>query len=285
MLGERLLEAIANLTLEQKWDAILVDEAHTFSPSWFKCCVAALKDSENGDLMIVSDGSQSLYQRGKFTWKSVGVNAQGRTKKLTKNYRNTKEILSAAWSVIQSFKVEESEEDVTFPVIEPSAALRNGERPNLHLTASRTQEIEAVIAQIQKLHNSGYEPRDIAVVYQSQTEADAPLLKRLRQQLDDFGLGCYWVTENTNSKFSYSNCQKGVRLITALSSLGLEFKAVLILWAQKFDYHHLNEPEAALVRRQLYVAMTRAQDLLYLFASGNSQLISSLKQAGTIDIH
>lgn len=285
VLGERLLEAIANLTLESMWDAILVDEAHTFSPSWFKCCVAALKDPENGDLMIVSDGSQSLYQRCNFTWRSVGVRARGRTKKLSKNYRNTEEILSAAWSVIQSFKVEESEEDVTFPVIEPRSALRNGARPTLHIASSRTQEIEAVIAQIQKLHNSGYEPRDIAVIYRYQTKADAYLLEHLQQQLDDFGLGCYWVTKNTESKLSYSNCQKGVRLITALSSLGLEFKAVLILWVQQYNYYDLEESVAALVRRQLYVAMTRAQDLLYLFASGNSQLISELKQAGTIDVY
>ncbi len=63
--------------VEEKWDAVLVDEGQTFQPNWFKCCVAALKDSENGDLLIVSDKSQSLYQRRNFTWKSVGVKAQG----------------------------------------------------------------------------------------------------------------------------------------------------------------------------------------------------------------
>ena len=286
VLGERLLEAIANLTLEQKWDAILVDEAHTFSPSWFKCCVAALKDPENGDLMIVSDGSQSLYQRCKFTWKSVGVKAQGRTKKLCRNYRNTEEILSSAWSIIQPFNVEEPEEEVTFPVIEPRSALRNGARPVLHLTKSRAQEIEAVVAQIQQLHANGYKPEDIAVLYRYQADTDAHLLTQLRHQLDELGLGCYWVTQNTQNKVSYNNCQKGVRLITALSALGLEFKAVLIPWLQQFDYHHLNGLEAAAIaRRQLYVAMTRAQDLLYLFASGNSKLINELQQTGTLDIH
>jgi superfamily I DNA/RNA helicase len=282
VLGERLLEAIANLTLEQKWDAILVDEAHTFSPSWFKCCVTALKDPENGDLMIVSDGSQSLYQRGNFTWKSVGIKAQGRTKKLSKNYRNTGEILSAAWSVIQSFKLEESEEEVTFPVIEPRSALRNGDRPTLCLTTSPTQEIQAVVAQIQKLHNSGYEARDIAVLYRYKTGDDAHLLERLRQQLDDFGLGCYWVTEN---KHSYSNYRKGVRLITALSSLGLEFKAVLIPWVQQFGDRHSIEPvAAALARRQLYVAMTRAQEKLYLFGSGNALILHELRQSQHFEV-
>lgn len=284
VLGEQLLEAITNLPLEQKWDSILVDEAHTFSPSWFKCCVAALKDPENGDLMIVSDGSQSLYKRREFTWKSVGIKAQGRTKKLFQNYRNTQEILSAAWSVVQLVQVEEEkEEEVTFPVVEPSAALRNGERPILHLMTSRAQEIEAVVAQIQKLHASGYEPKDIAVLYRYQTQADAHLLERLRQQLDNLGLGCYWVKEE--NKGSYSNYREGVRLVTALSSLGLEFKAVLIPWVQQFGDHHSTEPEtAALARRQLYVAMTRAQEQLYLFGSGNAIILDELTQSQYFEV-
>ncbi len=285
VLGERLLEAIANLTLEQKWDAIMVDEAHTFSPSWFNCCVAALKDPGNGDLMIVSDGSQSLYKRHEFAWKSVGIKAQGRTKKLSRNYRNTQEILSAAWSVVPHVQVENEEEEVTFPVIEPSAALRNGERPVLHLTTSRAQEIEAVVTQIQKLHASGYEPEDIAVFYRYQPQTDAYLIRQLQQDLDELGLGCYWVTENNDSKNSYSTYSKGVRLLTALSSLGLEFKAVLIPWVQQFGDRHSQEPEAsALTRRQLYVAMTRAQEQLHLFGSGNVPILDELQQSQHFEV-
>ena len=183
--------------------------------------------------MIVSDGSQSLYERHKFTWKKVGIKAQGRrTKKLSQNYRNTQEILSAAWSVLLPTSSNEIEsEETTFPIIEPRAALRHGQRPVLHFCADRRGEIEAVVAQIQKLHAEGYEPRDIAVLYKYLTSFDTPLLDNLQQQLNDSGLGCYWVTEN---KSSYNHSREGVRLITALSSLGLEFKVVIILWVQQF---------------------------------------------------
>lgn len=277
VLGEQLLEAIASLSLDQKWDAILVDEAHTFSPTWFECCVAALKDSENGDLMIVSDGSQSLYKRQKFTWKSVGVNVRGRrSRKLTQNYRNTQEILSAAWGIIQPITPKEQPEDAAFPVVEPSAALRHGLQPIFCLQQSRSQEVEAVINQVQNLCQSGYKPEDIAVVYRYKTQMDSPLFEILQQQLNNLGLGCYWVTE---SKESYHSSQRGVRLITALSSLGLEFKVVIIIWVQQFGDRYSQEPEKAiLVRRQLYVAMTRAQEQLYLFGSGNLPIISELQQ-------
>ncbi|MEA5522887.1 nuclease-related domain-containing DEAD/DEAH box helicase [Limnoraphis robusta] len=51
VLGDRLLEELDHIPAEQKWDAVLVDEAHTFHPNWFKCCAAALKDPDNGDLL------------------------------------------------------------------------------------------------------------------------------------------------------------------------------------------------------------------------------------------
>ncbi|MGL6281730.1 MAG: NERD domain-containing protein, partial [Microcoleaceae cyanobacterium] len=94
-VSHALRQKIETLTPEEKWDAILIDEGHTFESSWFNCCVKALKDTDNGNLMIVADGTQSLYQRKKFTWKSVGVKAVGRSRKLTQNYRITQEILSA----------------------------------------------------------------------------------------------------------------------------------------------------------------------------------------------
>lgn len=96
-LGQILDKRISQIEPHRLWDSILIDEAHTFHPEWFRCCVNALKDPEHGSLTIVSDGSQNLYQRTKFTWKSVGISASGRrTRKLSQNYRNTQEILSAA---------------------------------------------------------------------------------------------------------------------------------------------------------------------------------------------
>ncbi len=120
-------------------------------------------------------------------------------------------------------------------------------------------------------------------MYRYQTQADARLLERLRQQLDNLGLRCYWVKEENKS--SYSNYREGVRLVTALSSLGLEFKAVLLPWVQQFGDRYSTEPEtAALARRQLYVAMTRAQEQLYLFGSGNATILDELTQSQYFEV-
>jgi superfamily I DNA and RNA helicase len=291
-LGERLKEALANVPLQQKWDSILVDEAHTFSPNWFECCVAALKDSDSGDLMIVSDGSQKLYNRSKFTWKSVGVKVAGggsnsRSKWLTTNYRNTQEILSAAWSILPSISTSTGQDysDVTFPVVEPSLALRNGSRPVLHLEQSRCKETQATIQLLHHLVKRGYQSNDIAIVYHHKGDNDEPLFDDLVQQLDNSDLGAYWVTQNNAEKYRYSNQIPGVRIITALSSLGLEFKVVIILWVQQFAVAQSSDSEiVARERRQLYVAMTRAQEELYVFGSGNAPILNELTQSQHFDL-
>ena len=196
-IGDRLLIALEELPLDQRWDAVFVDEAHTFAPSWFRCCVAALKSPEDGDLMIVSDGSQSLYQRQKFSWKSVGIKAQGRTRKLNQNYRNTQEILSAAWNVVQSLSTQDEdidEDDVAFPIVEPRAALRTGQRPLLHLAANRQGEVESAIAQIQKLLTKGYEPKDIGIIYRYKARYEQEPFDFLTEQLEQLGMGVRLIT-------------------------------------------------------------------------------------------
>ncbi|BAZ71245.1 hypothetical protein NIES4106_60420 (plasmid) [Fischerella sp. NIES-4106] len=288
VLGQQLLEAINKLQPEQKWDSILVDEAHTFCPIWFKCCVNALKDPENSDLLIVFDGNQTLYKRRKFTWKSVDIKAVGRTKRLNQNYRNTQEILEAAWSLVKSIKSEnDSQGEMTFSVVEPTAALRKGVRPTLKVAQSRQKEFEAIIQQVQQLVQAGYEPKDIAILYRKNTYQDNALLQQLIQQLEHLGFGAYWVTDNNNQakRRNYSTKQPGVRIITGLSSLGLEFKAVLIIWLEQYaDCISTDKETAALTRRQLYVAMTRAQEQLYLFGSRNVRLMDELYSTGCFEV-
>jgi hypothetical protein len=279
-IGEWVLSILQQQPPDCKWDSVLVDEAHTFSPSWFRCCVAALKDPSHGDLMIVSDGSQSLYKRRKFTWNSVGIKAQGRTKHLTRNYRNTQEILTAAWNVVKPISNSETsvDDDMTFPVVEPSAALRHGSRPVLHLVLSKVRAVEALVKQVQQLSQSGYAPADIAIIYRQKARSDSALLKGMIKQLNDLGLRTYWITESHETKLNYSVKIPGVRIVTALSSLGLEFKAVLILWVEQFaDCCSPSQEKSALVRRQLYVAMTRAVDELHLFGSGSVAILDELE--------
>ena len=277
-MGESVLAHLQKLSPEKRWDAVLVDEAHTFDKSWFPCCVAALKDTEDGDLMIVSDRNQGLYQRREFSWKSVGVKAQGRSKKLSQNYRNTQEILSAAWDVL---KPSQAKADSAFLAVEPSAALRHGPMPTLHSARSKWGALELAVAQVQTLCEAGYSLSDIAIVYKYKSQQEADVFQLLLAQMADKGMKPYWITADAEAKRTYDSQRPGVRIVTALSSLGLEFKVVLLLWVEQFwGCCNRDVAKAEGDRRQLYVAMTRAQDELHLFAGGQGQIVQELKSSG-----
>lgn len=288
-------EYIANLVLEKldsyetkhKWDAILIDEAHTFVPSWFKCCIKALKDSENGDLMVVADGSQSLYKRSDFTWKEVGIKAQGRTIStkfdLNKNYRNTIEILDSAWDILYQIQKNQQTietEEITFPTIKPELALRHGSKPQIYLTDSIEKQENLVIKTIEELINNGINTKDIAILYrQKNGNSLEKIMDNLKQKT-----AYYWVTKDNKSKAQYSQNIDGIRIITCESSLGLEFKVVLILWLEQFD-DCINAKDSALLNiKKLYVAMTRAQDKLIIFGLKKSKFINQLCNNKYFDI-
>ncbi|MFM2060713.1 MAG: hypothetical protein RLZZ507_383 [Cyanobacteriota bacterium] len=290
ILGRILLEKLSKMRNFQKYDAILIDEAQTFDPSWFKCCVAALKDPHDGDLMIVADGGQSIYKRQNFTWKSVGVKAVGRTmnKKfnLDKNYRNTQEILTAAWSLFhnhQNVDIQEIYDDETlvFDVIKPENAMRHGSSPVLHIKESEKDELESVISLVQELQRNGLSLNDIAIIYRIADDDKNKLLTTLIQRLTNLGLETYWISRTREAEKNYSIKQSGIKILNSLSALGLEFKAVLILWVQDWDFNipAISENDI-LVGKRLYVAMTRAQDILHIFGSGNSAVIQQLQNIG-----
>ena len=234
----------------------------------------------------VSDGSQSLYERTQFTWKSIGIKARGRSKKLNQNYRNTQEILSAAWSMIDSkstasFSDSKKQKDETFPIIEPSLALRNGKKPVFVLTKNALTTVEVLFGQIEKLLSRGHQPENIAVIY---NYCKGGFYKKYFQLLiDRLGqnqIEHYWITESRKTKRNYSSLLPGVKIITASSSLGLDFKIVMIPWIQQFDRYYSSDRNSILRnKRKLYVAMTRAQEKLYLFGSGNSSFIEDFRQS------
>ena len=97
------------------------------------------------------------------------------------------------------------------------------------------------------------------------------------EQLEQLGLGSYWVNQD---KSDYSTQHQGVRIVTAKSTLGLEFKAVLIPWVQQFGVGD-NKTRS---QRELYVSMTRAQEVLHLFGSGYFDILKDLQQSERLDV-
>ena len=64
-----------------QYGAVLIDEGHDFRPEWLKLAVQMVDPATNS-LLVLYDDAQSIYgdeKRRKFSFKSVGIQAQGRT--------------------------------------------------------------------------------------------------------------------------------------------------------------------------------------------------------------
>jgi AAA domain/Nuclease-related domain/UvrD-like helicase C-terminal domain len=259
-----------------RYDAILVDEAHIMHPTWFKALRAALRDPEEGSLLIVNDASQKLRKRRRFSWSSVGINARGRTRTYKKNYRNTKQVLGFAWSVLSTLVASEPEAEEAFPIVIPDQSERDGPKPRLILAKAVSSVERLALDACKKELASGQAAKDIALIYRFGGGRFATRLQGLLSQLET-RLGSnqiYWVNRNNDSKNNYGVNQPGVRLITTQSALGLEFKSVYLLWLEDFDraLDTANPEQQLRDLRELYVAMTRAQDQLTLVCSSTSRL-------------
>lgn len=75
-------------------DVVLVDEAQFFAPLWFEIVKRIVKPG-TGHLFLAADPTQGFLKRGQ-SWRASGLEVRGRTLKLEKSYRTTREILSAA---------------------------------------------------------------------------------------------------------------------------------------------------------------------------------------------
>jgi hypothetical protein len=261
---------------ELRYDAILVDEAHIMHAAWFKALKAALKNPEEGSLLIVNDASQKLRKRKRFSWASVGINARGRTRIYKKNYRNTKQVLGFAWNVLSTLVASEPEPEEAFPLVIPDQSDREGPKPRLVL-AKAVSSVELLALEACKRELAGgLAAKDIAFIYRYGGGGYASRLQGLLTQSESRLAGgkLYWVNRSNETKNNYGVNQPGIRLITTQSALGLEFKSVYILWLEDFDRAlDSGDPEQQLRElRELYVAMTRAQDQLTLICSSTSRL-------------
>lgn len=261
---------------ELRYDAILVDEAHIMHPTWFKALRTALKDPEDGSLLIVNDASQKLRKRRRFSWSSVGINARGRTRTYKKNYRNTKQVLGFAWSVLSTLVASEPEAEETFPIVIPDQSEREGPKPRLILAKAVSIVERLALDACKKELASGQAAKEIALIYRFGGGRFASRLEDLLSQSETRLVAerLYWVNRSNDAKSNYGINQPGVRLITTQSALGLEFKSVYLLWLEDFDraLETANPEQQLRDLRELYVAMTRAQEQLTLICSSTSGL-------------
>lgn len=271
-LVERLTRAVDKGQVPAgKYGAVLIDEGHDFEPEWLKLVVQMI-DPQTNSLLLLYDDAQSIYgrHRHRFSFKSVGVQAQGRTTILRLNYRNTAEVLKVAYDFAKDVLTPEEADEDSIPLILPETANRHGPPPELTRLRSLAAEADHIAARFAKLYQEGVPWGDMAVVYRARFMAEE-VTSHLRAARIPFS----WLTENSESKRRLE--PDSVKVLTFQSSKGLEFPVVAIPGLGFLPYERDDESEEV---QLAYVAMTRAMDRLLLTCHRESPFVSRLLTAG-----
>ena len=294
-LGERLLAALKLRGDDARVnDTVLIDEAQDFSPDWFRCVLATMKDPLDGDLVIVSDASQGLYRRTGVSWQGLGIRARGRTVQvgfdLDRNYRNTREIVELARH-FASPPADDDEEGVVCLPVDPAKAMRSiGVKPVLFKENFRSAECNRVITLVRGLlegkwmeHNlpGPLLAREIGILYpmisgQNQNQFKV-FLERLREKAP-----VLWLAQNHGEDGRTMVNEPGIKVQTIHSAKGLEYRAVIIMWADLLPRLFFVDHNEAEERRLMYVALTRAVDFLAITYSRPSDFINEIRQSGAV---
>ena len=239
--------------LESPFKHLIIDKAQDLSRTQMRFLVNLWKSVENSNLLIISDMNLRTKQND-YTWKSVGLNAIGKSYILRQNHRNTIEIARAAAEIIKQSR----ELTVSDTFTDSEYISKHGPKPVLNHFKNNTEqddnsgrERDYILKKINNLIESGqYEMGQMAII-----SPDYTYLEELGQYLEDYGHSIQFI--NSDKSLIETN---SLSLLTMESMQGLEYPIIFLVGINQ-DWSN---------SKLLYNSMVRASQRLYISSSGES---------------
>ena len=264
-MEEMVLRVIHGVDRKQipsgQYQAVLIDEGHDFAPEWLKL-VTQMVDPTTNSLLVLYDDAQSIYERSRskqFSFKSVGIQAQGRTTILKINYRNTRQILQVASLIAADLLTADDKDDDGIPLLKPISCGRDGEAPIIIKLPSLREEAFAITDQLSHAHQEGHAWGDMAILCADWKTMDL-CANAMQQRKLPFNVRKY--------PGDYNPAADAIQIMTMKISKGLEFPVVAMPGVGHMPAAGEDEHEAA---RVFYVAATRATQRLVIGVGGPSK--------------
>ncbi len=249
-----------------QYQAVMIDEGHDFAPEWLRL-ITQMIDPATNSLLVLYDDAQSIYERSRskqFSFKSVGIQAQGRTTILKINYRNTRQILQTASLVAADLLTAEDKDDDGIPLVKPISCGREGPAPLIIKLPSLREEAYAIADHLSQAHKEGFAWGDMAVLCPDHKIRDLCAQAIAQRKLP---------VENRISTGDFDPTANKIKVMTMHASKGLEFPIVALPGVGHMPAPGEDEKEAA---RVFYVAATRATQRLVMGMGGNGELMKRL---------
>jgi len=204
---------------------------------------------------------------------------------------STREILRPA-AHFTAKNVKNNEDPVPIVPVDPDQAIRRGPKPVLPRCQDHADECKRICTIASVLLNGdvpfndiriSLQPQDTGILYVRKPYKDAEIFKGF---LTDPGslAPVTWLNEDYYARTKVSG--QSIKARTVASSKGLQYRVVFVMWADLFSPR--THSDADLQQRFLYVAMTRASDVLVITYSSPNEFIERMvasRDAGCFDTH
>jgi superfamily I DNA/RNA helicase len=270
-----------------KYQAVLIDEAQDFYDEWFQAVLQVL-DTETNSLFFVYDNTQSVYgqphrRKQNWSWLKLGIDVRGRSQIFDVNYRNSPEILEAAWHFIltslfdANMKVSKKEQagGRIGDIIEPKTKKSRSSNIQPLLLQIPNYELPLTVAQQVKLALSSHQQSSIGVLVHPQNWRlkdliSAELLK----------LNIRHHAPRGSRERDMNVVDRPFVIVDSWNALkGVEFDAVIIAgldMANEFPH----DPDADFQEKAgIYTAMTRARDHLVMLYDTKNSIVDLMENA------
>ena len=250
---------------------VIADEFQDFSNPELKFLRALVAEGRN-DLFLTGDPMQRIYSGRKINFGTAGINVRGvRSRRLKINYRTTEPIKKVAVSVIKGLSFDDMDGG-TESMRGYVSLIHGGEKPQYKIVGSASEEVSQIIEWIDECVDSNINANDVCIAAPSMG-----LMKDLQSYLHSNGIA-YKVLKGT----SRQGASNGISLCTLHSLKGLEFKVVVLMGINERNIPSkvtegypftgmdaLDKKEFLSSKRSLlYVAITRARQLVYMVGYG-----------------
>jgi superfamily I DNA/RNA helicase len=249
----------------------VIDEAQDLHPAHWRL-LRALVPAGKDDLFIAGDAHQRIYGRP-VVLSRLGIETRGRSRRLTVNYRTSREILRWSLRVARGEAVDDLEGEPD--TLDGARSEFSGPEPETQPCESPAREKASLAERLRAWHADGIPYSQIAVVARAHT-----YVAELGEALAADDVPAAIVAGRTEE----STLGEAVRVMTMHRAKGLEFRAIAIVGAGSAEIpppglrrlpDEEREPAWRRERSLLYVSGSRARERLYLSWVGKpSELLS-----------
>jgi AAA domain/UvrD-like helicase C-terminal domain len=232
-----------------RYRGVFIDEAQDLGTNALRFAVS-LADGRFNDVLVVADAAQNVFRR-QFNWKQAGIHAQGRSRLLRRNYRNTREILEFAYAFLTSGQEDPAVVDLEdeSALVPPEAALRSGPPPSL-VFCDGSELVSRAVRNAVQLLEGRQTPKKLALLTIDRRETTG-----LRKELEKAKVEFFLVADNS-SKDRFAEVNEASVLATVYSAKGMEFPNVVLCCTPREGM------DGEELRSAIYVGMTRATENL-----------------------